>query len=86
MIGTVFLLAVLFASGIETLATHHHCLSGDQRCTACRVVNTSADAPPNHALAPAALPEDPTRPNEPIHLGPGSSHPAVLRLRAPPEA
>ncbi len=87
VIGTTFLLAILFAVGIEALAHHHHdSLSGSQQCPICQVVQTSANTPETVTPSPITLLENPCRPNDPTHLAPTSSHLVVLRLRAPPSA
>ncbi len=87
MIGTAFLLAVLFGAGIEAVADHRHdSLSGKQQCTICLVVHASADTPTVATPKPVVLIENPCRPNELAQTDPTSSHLIVLRLRAPPEA
>lgn len=82
-----FVLALLFAAGIETVGHHHDTPGGEQHCAICRVViHNSGTAPSGAAPVLAGLPPAPEVPRIVVLHDLGAPHLLVLRLRAPPAA
>lgn len=88
-ISISFIFALLFASGIESLARHHHeAVSGSHHdCAICRVVvHSVGDAPTQASLDQGVHDEGSGERVESRVDRPVPTHLLVTRLRAPPVA
>jgi hypothetical protein len=87
-VAVVFLLAMVFASGIEATGLHRHGAMGEHpNCAICRVDSSRIETPPQ-AAAPLArdLPRVPGDIVAVEELVVPTPPPARPRLRAPPSA